>query len=316
MPAQTTESSNGLESTYKAREVEGFFDLYFYRKLGFRLAQVCARLKMTPTTVTVLGGLLGMFAGHLYFYRDLATNIFGMFLHVCANTFDNADGQLARLLNQKSRSGRVIDSLFDHLVFLSIYVNLTLRCLFAGASPDIVLLALAAGLSHGLQGAAADYFRNGYLYFVRGRSRADWDSSETLADEYRQLSWRGQPWHKFLLASYLNFTRQQELLSPALRRLRNSIVRQFPGEVPHSLQRDYQEAAQPMIRWWGFLMTNTRMFFLFLFVAIDHPALYFWLELTVFNFLLFYLLFQQERMSQSFLALVPTLKAKPSVAAG
>ena len=301
MPEPVEQILSPLEATFKTREVEGFLDIHFYRRVAFLLATWFARLKMSPTAVTALGGILGMLAGHLYFYRDLTTNIVGMFLHVCSNILDNADGQLARLLNQKSRSGRVIDSLFDHLVFLSIYVHLTLRCLFAGASPGIVGLAFAAGISHALQGAAADYFRNGYLYFVRGRSRADWDSSETLADEYRQLSWHGQPWHKFLLASYLNFTRQQELLSPALRRLRDSTVRQFPGEMPDLLRRGYQEAAQPMLRWWGFLMTNTRMFFLFLFVAIDQPALYFWLEVTVFNVLLFLLIVWQERMSLSLL---------------
>src|SRR3954465_572476 len=144
-----------LEATYKARDVEGLFDLLFYRKLGFQVARLCAALNVTPVTVTVLGGICGIYAGHLYFYRDLRTNILGMFLHVCANLLDNADGQLARLLNQKSRAGRVIDSVFDHLIFLSVYVHLGLRCLFEGASPAIVIVVIAAALSHGLQGAAA-----------------------------------------------------------------------------------------------------------------------------------------------------------------
>src|SRR5262249_10528890 len=154
---------------YKARDVEGILDLYFYRRVGFHLARFFAWLKMTPTMVTLIGGVFGIAAGHLYFYQSLGLNVVGMFLHVFANTFDNADGQLARLLNQRSRNGRVIDSVVDHLIFLSIYVHLTLRCLVHGASPAICLLALAAGLSHALQGAAADYYRNGYLYFVKGR---------------------------------------------------------------------------------------------------------------------------------------------------
>jgi CDP-alcohol phosphatidyltransferase len=222
-------------------------------------------------------------------------------LHVCANTLDNADGQLARLLNQKSRKGRIIDSLFDHLIFLSIYIHLGLRCLFAGASPVIAILVLLAGLSHAMQGAAADYFRNGYLFFVRGRSRADWDSSETLAQEYGELSWWRHPWDKFLLSTYLNFTRQQELLSPALCRLRDFMLRQYPDGVPDSVRRAFQQAAQPTLRWWGFLMTNTRMLFLFLFIALDRPALYFWLEVTIFNVLLVALIFWQERISFSLL---------------
>src|SRR5205823_7906969 len=118
-----------LEATYKLREAEGILDLYFYRKIGFPLARSFAKLKMTPTGVTLLGGVFGIAAGHLYFYRDLRLNVLGMVLHVCANLLDNVDGQLARLLNQKSRRGRVIDSVVDHIVFINIYVHLALRLL-------------------------------------------------------------------------------------------------------------------------------------------------------------------------------------------
>jgi phosphatidylglycerophosphate synthase len=290
-----------LEATYKTRDVEGIVDLYFYRKIAFRLAQLFAKLKLTPTTVTLLGGFLGIGAGHLYFYRDLRLNALGMFLHVCANLLDNADGQLARLLNQKSRTGRIIDSLVDHVIFVNIYVNLTVRLLVEGASPAVCLLALAAAISHALQGAAADYFRNAYLYFVKGRSGADWDSSFILRNDYRQFRWRTDAWNKFLLATYLNFTRQQEFLSPTLRQLRDVTVRNFSDEVPDTLRRRYREFARPMLRWWGLLMTNTRMFFLSLFLFLKQPVWFFWVELTVFNLLLLYLIFRQERMARSFL---------------
>src|SRR5213592_5179221 len=155
MPVQIIEPSTSLEATYKAREVEGILDIYFYRKIGFWLAQFFARLNVTPAGVSLFGALCGVIAGHLYFYRELSTNIIGMALHVFANALDNADGQLARLTQRESREGRVIDSVADHLVFVSIYLHLTLRCVFEGSSPAIFLLAFTAGISHALQGAAA-----------------------------------------------------------------------------------------------------------------------------------------------------------------
>ncbi|HEY4282302.1 MAG TPA: CDP-alcohol phosphatidyltransferase family protein [Chthoniobacterales bacterium] len=288
-----------LESTYKARDVEGVLDLLFYRPIGFQLARLAARVRLTPVAVTTLGGICGIIAGHLYLYRDIRTNVIGMVLHVVANLLDNADGQLARLLNQKSRNGRVIDSVFDHLIFLSIYVHLGLRCLVEGASPAIALLVIAAGISHGFQGAAADYFRNAYLYFVKGRTRADWDSSVSLRREYRQLRWQNGRWPKLLLALYINFTWQQELLSPRLRRLRDVAVDEFPDDMPDSLRQHYRDNAQPMLRWWGLLMTNTRMLFLFLFLIIDRPAWFFWMEISVMNLLLLVLILRQESFSRS-----------------
>lgn len=303
MPAQIIEPPPTPEATYKARDVEGILDLYFYRKIGFWLAQFFARLKMTPASVSLLGGLCGVIAGHLYFYRNLGPNIVGMALHVVANALDNADGQLARLTGRQSREGRILDSLADHLVFVSIYVHLALRYLIEGASPAICFLAVAAGISHAWQGAAADYYRASYLYFVKGKSFMDLDSSVALRSDYQKLSWRDRPWHKFLLALYLNFTRQQEMLSPHLRRLREISNRSFAHEIPEWFRSRYQRSARPMFKLWGLLMTNTRMLLLFILLFIGQPVWYFWIEVTVFNVLLAYLIYRQENMSQSLLEL-------------
>src|SRR6266404_4706114 len=238
---QTTEAQHPrVEATYKARDVEGVLDLYFYRPIGLRLARFFERFKMTPAGVTWLAGLFGVLAGHLYYYRDLRINIVGMAFHVCANALDNADGQLARLTHRESREGRVIDSIADHLGFLSVYVHLTLRYLAESSSPVICLLALAAGISHALQGAAADYYRSTYLYFVTNRGRTDLDSSSELRSDYQKLIWRKAPWHKLLLALYLNFTRQQEMLAPRLKMLRDVGAQFFHGEIPKPLRTRYR----------------------------------------------------------------------------
>lgn len=302
MPAQIIDPASIRELTYKAREVEGVLDLYFYRKVGFWLARLFARLKMTPAAVTLLGGLFGIVAGHLYYYRDLRTNICGMVLHVCANALDNADGQLARLTNRQSQNGRIFDGLVDHLIFVSIYFHLALRCVSEGASPAVWLLALAAGASHALQSAATDYSRNAYLYFVRGRD--EFDSSAKLLVDYGKLHWLAQPREKFLQWLYLNITREQEVLAPGLHQLHQTAVCDFSNAVPEWLQTNYRDSAKPMLRWWGLLMTNTRMLLLFVLILIGKPVWYFWFEVIPFNFLLAHLLFQQEIMSKSFAGLV------------
>lgn len=301
MLQQTQAPRSGVEATYKAREVEGVLDLYFYRPMGFGLAQFFARLKMTPASVSLLAGIFGVVAGHLYFYRVLSINIVGMVLQVCANTLDNADGQLARLTRRESREGRIIDSVADHLGFVSVYLHLTLRYLVDGSSPAIVLLAFAAGISHALQGAAADYYRSTYLYFVTTGARSGLDSSSALRSDYRKLSWRHTPWQKLLLALYLNFTRQQEMLAPQLKTLRDVVAQLFHGEVPDRLRTCYRSLAYPMLRWWRLLMTNIRMLVLFALLFVGQPVYYFWFELIPLNLLFVYLLFHQKKMAESLL---------------
>ena len=305
MSQQVETRHSRIAATYKAREVEGALDLYFYRPLGFRVAEFFAHLKMTPASVSLLAGLCGVVAGHLYFYRNLATNIAGMVLHVCANALDNADGQLARLTRQETREGRIIDSVADHLGFASVYIHLTLRCAFAGASPAIWLLALGAAISHALQGAAADYYRTSFLHFADG-APAELDCSSALRSEYRKLNWRGRAWNKLLLALYVNFTLQQEMLAPSLTKLRKTASAVFHGRIPGWLEQRYRDAAGQMLKWWRLLMTNTRMLVLFLVLFLGQPAYYFWFELIPLNVLFVYLIVRQEKMAKSLERLLMT----------
>lgn len=305
MSQQVETLSSRVAATYKAREVEGFLDVYFYRPIGFRLAEFFAQLKITPAAVSLLAGICGVIAGHLYLYRALGINIAGMVMHACANALDNADGQLARLTHQDSRKGRIIDSVADHCVFASIYLHLTLRYALHGASPTIWLLALGAGISHALQGAAADYYRSTFLYFAGG-TRTEIDSSSALHSDYRKLSWDQKPWDKLLLALYLNFTLQQEILAPHLKRLRATVSAVFHDQIPGWLQQGYRDAAGEMLRWWRLLMTNARMLVLFLLLFIGQPVYFFWFELIPLNVLFIYLIVREEQMAGSLLHLLVT----------
>ena len=281
MPAET-EKPPALEASYKAREVEGFLDLFFYRKIGFRLALLFSKLKLTPAQVTWSGAALGIAAGHFYYYREVRLNLLGMVLHVLSNAFDNADGQLARLTNQGSRSGRALDGLADNLVFLSIYAHLCLRHTAGGGSHLVWLLALAAGASHSLQSAAGDYFRNAYLYFAEGKARAELDSSDVLEAEFDHLRWADHPWKKFLHRLYLNYTRQQEWLAPRLSELKGAAERTNDP----ALAAAYRERNRPLLKWVNLLATNPRMILLFALLILGQSIWYFIIELTLFNFVL------------------------------
>jgi len=155
-----------------------------------------------------------------------------------------------------------------------------------------------------LQGAAADYYRSTYLYFVANGIRVAIDSSSELRSDYRRWSWRQRPWDKFVLALYLNFTRQQEMLAPQLKKLGDTASELFHGQIPSWLERRYRDLAGGMFKWWSLLMTNSRMLILFALLFVGQPAYYFWFELIPLNMLLIYLLVRQERMAESLEQLV------------
>ena len=118
------------------------------------------------------------------------------------------------------------------------------------------------------------------------------------------MPWRGRFLEKVLLIIYARATRQQEKLLPDLARLRERIERDFPQEMPAWLQLHYRTTARPVVKWCGWLMTNARMFLLFFLFVIAEPTWFFWIELTLFNSLLAYVIFQQREISEAMLELL------------
>lgn len=289
-----------IEASYKARDVEGWLDLHFYRPIGYQLARFFAWLNFTPSMVSFLGAGCGVLAGHLYFYRDLRLNLCGMALHILTNALDNADGQLARLTNRGSLQGAIVDGFADYIVFASVYLHLALRFIAEGGSASIWLLVIAAGFSHALQSMMIDHYRNAYLQFVTGKRSLDQNSSEHVGTEYARTSWRTF-WKKLGLRNYLNYTRQQEWLAPRLSELRQAAK---ATEWTTDLATQYRTLCQPLVKWCNGLATNARMIILFLMLIIGHPTWYFWIEVTLFNLLFLYV---QTRHAAAFRTLMERL---------
>lgn len=295
----------GIEATYKARDVEGVLDIYFYRPIGYRLARLFAAIGFTPSMVSLVGAGVGVAAGHLYFYRDLRLNVIGMALHVLTNALDNADGQLARLTNRGSLHGAVMDGFADYVVFVSIYIHLALRHISGGGSAAIWLLVIAAGISHAVQSMMIDFYRNAYLQFVAGKRSADSNSSEAVRAAFAATRWR-EPWKKLGLRHYLKYTRQQEVLAPSLLRLRLA-SRDVP---PEWLSQEYREDCLPLVKWCNSLATNPRMILLFALLLVGRPAWYFVAEVTVFNAILVYVMWRHDAVFHSLLSQIGARKGR------
>ncbi len=289
--------AGGVAATYKARDVEGFLDIYFYRPLGYIFARLFAALHFTPSMVSLLGASIGLGAGHLYYYTDLRLNLLGMTLHILTNTLDNADGQLARLTNRGSLAGAIMDGFADYVVFLGIYVHLALRFMAEGGTSAVWLLVLVAGLSHAVQSMMIDHYRNAYLQFVAGKQSADANSSETVRVAYEAVSWRDLA-KKLGLRNYLNYTRQQEALAPALLKLRLAVA---DGRAPGWFGAEFRARSYGLVKWCNLLATNARMLILFACLLLGQPIWYLVVELTALNVLLLYLRRQHEAIFQSLL---------------
>ena len=123
--------------------------------------------------ITIASIFLGVGGGVLlYFHGDMLwLNYVGIFLIIWANTFDSADGQLARMTKQYSKLGRILDGFSGDLWFVAIYFAICFRInevdpVFAAQPWLIWVIASFAGLFHAKQASIADYYRQFHLYFL------------------------------------------------------------------------------------------------------------------------------------------------------
>lgn len=297
---------NDYRKTLKSMDTEETFDLIFYRPIGYGWALLARKLGITPNAITIASIFLGIGAGICFWSPDFWINVCGVLLLVWANSFDSADGQLARMTRQYSRIGRILDGLSGDIWFACIYVAICLRenatsTFFMDHTWVIWVVAIVTGVCHGVQAAMADYYRQFHLYFVKGREGSELDTASELWGRFHELSWKHDFWKKFTLMFYTNYTAGQEKRTPWMQRFRNLLHKRYGDDIPVKVRDSFRQASKPLMKYTNILSFNTRCFALFAAILIFRmPWLYFAFELTVLNFLLIYLVVRHERICSRF----------------
>lgn len=297
-----TKNSNKktLKDSLKSEDTEEVIDIYFYRPIGFFFAKIAMKLHITPNMITIASIFIGSFAGLLFYPNNLELNIIGMLLLVLANSFDSADGQLARLTNNSTRIGRFLDGLAGDVWFVIIYITLALRLTSNGFSNCIWLLASLAGLSHIFHASMADYYRNIHLFFIKGKNGSEHDTSENLTKNLKQLHFFKDFFQFIYLFLYRNYTSQQEMLSPKLQKFLHVLKSKYPNDIPSTLSNELRQENKKYMKYTNILQFNTRVLFLFFCLFINLPWLYFVFDLIVMNSILIYLIYKEEKLAKHF----------------
>lgn len=290
----------------KSADTEEHIDLAFYRPVGFVWAKIAARLGVSPNAITIASIFLGVAAGVLFFYPELWINVVGMLLLVWANSFDSADGQLARMTRQYSRIGRILDGLSGDFWFAAIYIAIVLRenrdiPLFSAHTYVMWLMAIAAGICHARQAAMADYYRQFHLYFLKGEEGSELDNAAQLKAQLDSTD--AGFWRRLTMRVYLGYTMRQEACSPAMQRLRKELRLRFPdGKIPPGFRDDFRRLSLPLMKYTNILTFNWRTIGLFISLFIGLPWLYFVYELTLLNAIAVYMVVRHERICRNLTA--------------
>jgi phosphatidylglycerophosphate synthase len=269
----------------KGPVVEEWADRRFFRPLGWRIATALQPTRISADAVTLASLVLGVLAGHLFWYRAAWINAAGVLLFVISDVLDSADGQLARLRGTSTRMGRILDGLADTGRFVSLYGHLGAR-LYVAHGWNGAALALAALVSHSYQAAAADFIRQAYLYFAVG------SGSELDIPDGAHAPETASLWSRISAWIYGDYVRRQAWLFPRT----TALARTLSGrDVPSSLRRSWAQRQRWVVQGCALIAQNIRWLLLAL-TAVPHwPSAYCWIVVGPLNVVLVLLIAAHER---------------------
>jgi len=295
----TEATKSGLEASLKSMDTEELIDIYFYRPIGYRWALLFQRWGVHPNVVTIASIFIGVAAGVMFYFDDLKLNIIGMLLLIWANSYDSADGQLARMTGKKTQWGRILDGFAGDLWFFSIYFFICLRLTPQWGVWIWLLAAVAGFICHAKQSALADYYRNIHLFFLKGKSGSELDNFKQQRKLMHSLPWKGNFWWKIFLYFYGNYTRSQEQMTPAFQRFFALVKEKYGDDIPGWLREEFRALSKPLMKYANILTFNVRAIFLCFSLFINMPWLYMVFEITVMNILFFYMRARHENLCKS-----------------
>ncbi|MDT8324097.1 MAG: CDP-alcohol phosphatidyltransferase family protein, partial [Bacteroidota bacterium] len=111
-------------SSLKMKEVEEFFDLVFYRPLAFLFVKAIYGTSLTPNQITLLSMLCGVLGGVAFGIGGTTALLAAAALLVVYDVLDCSDGQLARLKQNGTRIGRILDGVADYVVATAVYLGM------------------------------------------------------------------------------------------------------------------------------------------------------------------------------------------------
>jgi len=288
-----------LQASFKSEDTEEWLDVHFTRPIGLVFALMWKRLGVHPNAITILSIFLGVAAGVMFGYTDTLHNVAGIVLLMFANFCDSTDGQLARLTNQKTLLGRVLDGFSGDVWFFAIYAAICVRMMWQPMPGTDVqwglwiwVLAFVAGvLSHSPQSSLSDYYRQVHLLFLKGKDGSELDSYATQRVIYDNLPKGRELFAHLFYYNYANYCKSQEKRTPAFQRMMAAIEERYGGaaNLPKELRDELLDGSRPLMKYTNILTFNTRAICIYVTCLLNCPWVYMLIEITVLNIMYIYM---------------------------
>lgn len=279
------------KKTLKLAAVEEVFDLIFYRPLAFLFVKAIYPTNLTPNQITMLSIMFGVVAGIVVGFGNSSWFIYAALLFMTYNILDCSDGQLARLKNNGSEIGRLLDGFGDYIVSIFAYFGIGFG--FASYTNEPILywiLTAAAGASNAVQASFVDYHRNRYLDYAFNREALLEDSYNHFVEENERMKEEGGHYFdRFVIWTFFVYSKAQLIFSKSDTK---KVEKKYDA-------KDFLKRNKILMHFWTYLGPTTQWTLLIIFLILNRIDLYLWTLVLIGNILAASLTFIQKRINRN-----------------
>ncbi|HAZ11483.1 MAG: hypothetical protein A2X86_10895 [Bdellovibrionales bacterium GWA2_49_15] len=294
-----------FKSSIKSPDTEEKLDLVLYRPFGFLIAKISKVFSLTPTMLSIFGLICGLVSSYFFLQTDnTAALIWASFYLVLSGIFDSADGQLARMTNQSTRIGLVLDGICDSLVMIMVYAACTLPYL---SEHGFIFLPVActAIYLHSYQCAILDFYHREYLYFGYGKISDDTYWNPSVRDCQRLIN-HAEAWPERLIHTlHMTWIKKQQQLTTRtdLQRINmRKYLLSCDEERKIFFMKAYRRHNLWLLPYWRLIGVNAHTFLIIIFMLFRSFDLYLIVfDLILFNVLIFVIGRMQKNSDEQFL---------------
>lgn len=295
---------NEFKTSIKSPETEEKLDLFFYRPCGFLIAKIAWAFRGTPTMLSLIGLGFGLLAA-LYFQdtKNQLSIAIASILFVMSGILDSSDGQLARLSNQSTKLGLILDGICDSLVTMAIYTTCSWPFIkIYGAWFSVIVIA--ALYFHSCQCAILDFYHREYLFFGYGKTDNETYWNPSIADGLKLIEESISRKERIMNKLRLSWIKKQQWLTSRNDEQRIKMKEKMLSFSPSEKQNfmiEYRKHNLWLLPYWRLIGVNAHTMLIIFFMFQRRFDVYLvGFDLVAFNLIIFMVCALQKRSDQRF----------------
>jgi hypothetical protein len=221
---------------------------------------------------------------------------------VLSGVLDSADGQLARISNQSTPMGLILDGICDSIVMIAVYFACALPFVATHGGGFALIVFLALYL-HSFQCAILDFYHREYLYFGYGKIEDDTYWNPTTTDAISQLNNSKNKLERIMNSLRLSWVKKQQLLTTRSELERTKMRKYILG--CSSTDRDkfkqiYRKNNIGLLPFWRLIGPNAHTFLIIIFMFAGRFDLFIVVfDLFIFNLVILIVGIMQRRADKN-----------------